>query len=157
MIIIIHGYRYDTELPLEEQDVEFIKFIVDWISDNTPTFNFDESNRPFEYVYKVDDSVEIVKRQEFIAPSPSCEISGETTFVRGVEIWHEPNYCTQVKLTFQEQIDLLRAYPDFALYTSESNLPTHVEKDTLYTYDNTLCQEYRDLLQYFGGIITDKN
>lgn len=157
MIVVINGYRYDTDKSLEEQDKSTIQFITEWIANNIPTFNFDESNRPFEYVYSVDRNTEIVKKQNFIENAPSCAIDGETILVRGVETWHEPTYYIQVKLTFQQQIDLLRAYPDFALYTSESNLPTVIEGDILYTYDNTLCSEYRDLLHYFGAIIIDKN
>lgn len=157
MIVVVNGYRYDTDKPFEDQDKGTIQFIKEWISSNVPVFNFDESNRPYEYVYSVDRETEIVKKQNFTENAPSCAINGETILVRAVEIWHESTYCIQVKLTFQQQIDLLRAYPDFALYTSESNLPTHIEGGILYTYDNSLCEEYRDLLHYFGAIITDKN
>lgn len=152
-----NGLKYDVRIPFSEQDSDVIEYINSIIESKEPILQLDENYRVVEYVYKADKSTEILRVQEFSNPAPSCEIKTSYITVRGVEVWHDKAKSIQIILTFQQQIDLLTAYPEFAVYTSQSELTTFVESDTLYTYDNTLCDEYRQLVQFFGGIINDKN
>ena len=152
-----NGLLYDTSLSFENQETVVITYINEVMTAVSPVLVFDDSYRVTEYVYMADSKTEIVKMQEFANPAPDCELKSSYIMVRGIEIWHDKSKAIQIILTFQQQIDLLTAYPKFAVYTSESNLPTFIEGNLLYTYDNTLCVEYRMLVMYFGGIINDKN
>jgi len=156
MIIDLKGHIYDTELDFDNQTEDTKNFVNEILITVNSTFTFDDSYRIIEYKYKIDNKYEVVKTQVFSEPAPSCAIESVEIIVRVANLWHEPNYSIQIILTLEQQVNLLRAYPDFALYTSQSNLPTYVEGNKLYTYDNVLRKEYRDLLQHFGGIITDK-
>lgn len=156
MIIDLKGHIYDTELDFDNQTEDTKNFVNEILITVNPAFTFDNSYRIVEYKYKIDNKYEVVKTQVFSEPAPSCAIESVEIIVRVANLWHEPNYSIQIILILEQQVNLLKAYPDFALYTSQSNLPTYVEGNKLYTYDNVLRKEYRDLLQHFGGIITDK-
>ena len=157
MIIVYQNIKYDTDLPIEGQVQETIDFIYESIKASIDHYNIDDSNRPFEAIWKLDEQTEIVKTYIWNTPAPSCGVEKEVLSIRGVEIWHEPTYSIQIKLNFQENILLLKEYPEFAVYTSQSGDPIYTEGDILYVYDNVLSDQNRQLIQYFGGIITDKN
>ena len=156
MIIYLNGYRYDTELSFDEQSQDTIDFVNECINDIAPTFNYDNYNRPFEIIYKV-GSNEIVITQIFKSQSVSCDLDTIVKSVRGIEIWHRKDMTIQVIMSIETQIAILSAYPEFAVFTAEGGMPTYIEGRDIYLYDTTLSVEYRQLIQYFGGTINDKN
>jgi hypothetical protein len=156
MIIAYKNIKYDTDLAFEVQEQATIDFINESIKATIDHYNIDDSNRPFEASWKLDEQTEIVKTSIWNTPAPSCGVEKEVLSMRGVEIWHEPNFTIQVKLTLLQNIALLRSVPMFSVYTVESGDPLHIEGDMMYIYDNTLSLENRTLIQSFGGIITDK-
>ena len=156
MIIVYQNIKYDTDLPIEGQVQETIDFIYESIKNSIDHYNIDDSNRPFEASWKLDEQTEIVKTFIWNTPAPSCGVEKEVISMRGVEIWHEPNFTIQVKLTLLQNIALLRSVPIFSVYTVESGDPLHIEGNMMYIYDNTLSDDNRKLIQKFGGIITDK-
>lgn len=156
MIIDLNGHKYDTELSFDEQSQDTIDFVNECINDIAPTFNYDNYNRPFEIIYKV-GSNEIVITQIFKSQSVSCDLDTIVKSVRGIEIWHRKDMTIQVIMSIESQVAILTAYPEFALYIVQGNMPTFTENKYIYLYDNTLATEYREMIQYFGGIINDKN
>ena len=156
MIIVYQNIKYDTDLPIEGQVQETIDFIYESIKNSIDHYNIDDSNRPFEASWKLDEQTEIVKTFIWNTPAPSCGVEKVVISMRGVEIWHEPNFTIQVKLTLLQNIALLRSVPIFSVYTVESGDPLHIEGNMMYIYDNTLSDDNRKLIQKFGGIITDK-
>lgn len=156
MIIDLNGYKYDTELSFDEQSQDTIDFVNECIETIQPTFNYDRYNRPFEICYKVGEN-EIVITQKFKSQSVSCDLDTIVKSVRGVDVWHENDMTIQVILSIESQVAILSAYPEFAVYTVEVGMPTYTEGKYVYLYDNQLSIEYRQLIQYFGGIINDKN
>jgi hypothetical protein len=157
MIIVYENIKYDTELPFEEQEIQTIDFISNIMKTNISHYNWDVSNRPFEAIWVLDNQTEIVKTFIWNTTPPSCGVENEVISMRGIEIWHEPTYLIQVKMTLLQNIILLQQFPQFATYTVESGDPMHIENDLMYIYDNTLNPENRQLITSFGGIITDKN
>lgn len=156
MILDLQGYKYDTELDFESQEQSTIDFINGYIASNDCVYNFDDYNRPFEAVYKIDDN-EIVVRQIFGSQSVSCDLLRIETLARGFEIWHDKTKSIQVIMSIESQMAILSAYPEFAIFTVQGCMPSFVEGRFIYLYDNTLAEEYRQLIQYFGGTINDKN
>ena len=81
MLKLTNTISYYTDLSFENQTAECQEYINKFIQDNQPVFNWDKSNRPFEYVYLA-DSFEIVKTQVWNTPAPSCGIEKEVITVR---------------------------------------------------------------------------
>ena len=156
MIIDLNGHKYDTELSFDEQSQDTIDFVNECINDIAPTFNYDNYNRPFEIVYKVGKN-EVVIKQTFKSQSVSCDLDYIVKFARGKVIWHDKSKIVQVIMSIETQIAILSAYPEFAVFTAEGGMPTYIEGRDIYLYDTTLSVEYRQLIQYFGGTINDKN
>ena len=156
MIIDLNGHKYDTDLSFEEQSQDVIDYCNECICSVAPIFNYDNFNRPFEIVYKVGKN-DIVVTQIFKSQSVSCDLDTIVKSVRGIEIWHRNDMTIQVIMSIESQVAILTAYPEFALYTVQGNMPTFTEGENIYLYDNTLATEYRQMIQYFGGIINDKN
>ena len=156
MIIDLNGYKYDTELSFDEQSQDTIDYCNECIETIQPTFNYDCYNRPFEIVYKVGKN-EIVVTQIFKSQSVSCDLDTIEKSVRGIEIWHRNDMTIQVIMSIESQVAILTACPEFAIYTVQGQMPTFTEGKNIYLYDNTLATEYREMIQYFGGIINDKN
>ena len=156
MIIDLNGYKYDTELSFDEQSQDTIGFVNECIATIQPTFNYDNYNRPFEIVYTVGKN-EVVIKQIFKSKSVSCDLDTIVKFVRGVEIWHVKDMTIQVIMSIESQMAIWTAYPEFAMYVVQGGMLTFTEGKNIYLYDNTLAMEYRMMIQYFGGIINDKN
>jgi len=156
MIIDLNGYKYDTDLSFEEQSQDVIDYCNKCVETISPTFNYDDYNRPFEICYKI-GSNEIVIAQKFKSQSVSCDLDTIEKSVRGIEIWHRKDMTIQVIMSIESQVAILTAYPEFVLYTVQGNMSTFTEGENIYLYDNTLATEYREMIQYFGGIINDKN
>lgn len=156
MIIDLNGHKYDTELSFEEQSQDTIDYVDECVATIQPTFNYDNFNRPFEIVYPVGKN-EIVVKQIFKSQSVSCDLDVVVKLVRGIEIWHAKDMAIQVIMSVESQMAILAAYPEFAMYVVQGAMPTFTEGKNIYLYDNTLALEYRMMIQYFGGIINDKN
>ena len=156
MIIDLNGHKYDTDLSFEEQSQDVIDYCNECICSVAPIFNYDDYNRPCEIVYEIDGN-EVVIEQVFKSQSVSCDLDSVIKSARGKQIWHDKTKSIQVVLSIETQIAILTAYPEFSIFTVEGGMPTFVEGNNIYLYDNALSIEYRQLIQYFGGIINDKN
>src|ERR1035437_5427352 len=110
MIIAYNEIKYDTDLVFEAQEQATIDFINESIKASIDHYNIDDSNRPFEAAWKLDEQTEIVKTYVWNTPAPSCGVEKEVISMRGVEIWHEPNYSIQIKINFKQDIELLGDY-----------------------------------------------
>ena len=52
IIQLTNTISYDTDLTFEKQTSECVEFVTEYIINNTPIFNYDNTNRPFEYIYR---------------------------------------------------------------------------------------------------------
>jgi len=84
MILTIDNITYDTSKNFEDQDNNTKLFVLNKIQEITPTFNFDETNRPFEYVFTISNTIEIVKTQIWSEQAPSCAIVCENISMRNI-------------------------------------------------------------------------
>ena len=150
-----NNIKYDTELSYDEQSQETIDYLNKCISEVEPIFNFDDYNRPFEIIYEIDGN-EVIINQCFKSQSVSCDLENVIKSARGKQIWHDKTKTIQVVMSVETQIAILTAYPEFAIFTVDGLMPTFVEGNNIYLYDVALSIEYRQLIQYFGGVINEK-
>ena len=155
IIVLTDTINYDTDLKFSEQSEECISFVNNFIGTNEPIVNWDETNRPYQYVYKNTDW-NIVKTEIWNTPAPSCGISEEVITVEGSEIWHEPTCIIQIKMSFENNILMLQQYPEFAVYVKSNNIKTYILENYVYLYVNYILDEHRYLLTMFGAIIKEK-
>ena len=157
MIISIDNIIYDTDLVFSGQTQDCQNYVNNKINTIQPTYNFDESNRPFESCYNLNENTEIIKQSIWNTPAPSCGIEQEIIFMKGIEIWHEPDYTIRFVLSLLNNALLLQQYPEFAQKVKDNNLPSYIINNNIYIYDNTVNEQNRSLLEAFGAIITIKN
>ena len=146
---------YDTDLTFEKQTSECVEFVTEYIINNTPIFNYDNTNRPFEYIYRTNDW-EIVNTQIWNTEPPSCGIEKEIISVRLPEIWHEDNMNIQIKMSFENNVLMLEEYPEIGVYRKVNKINTYNLNNFTYTYVNYILPEHESLLINFGGIINYK-
>ena len=155
IIALTDTINYDTSLTFNEQTPECILFVNEFMSSNQPTYNWDESNRPYQAVYK-SDKWNVLKTSIWNTPAPSCGISEEIVTVEGNEIWHETDMIIQIKMSFENNIKMLEQYPEIGVYRKENNIGTYIVNSYTYSYCNYLLDEHRALLTAFGGIINER-
>jgi len=82
-------------------------------------------------------------------------LTNEPILING-EKWHE-NKQFQVKLTYDDQLALLEAYPEMGVYRKQNNIIVYKENDTTYFYVNYILDQHKSLLLSFNAIITENN
>ena len=146
---------YDTDICFSGQTSDCVSFVNNYMGTTESVVNLDDSNRPYQYVYKNKDW-DIIKTEIWNTPAPSCGISEEVITVKGSEIWHEPNCKIQIKISFENNILMLQQYPEFAVYVKNNNINSYIVENYVYLYVNYILDEHRYLLTMFGAIIIEK-
>ena len=81
MIDLTENIVWDENKVFDLQTDGCKEFINDAIATSEKTINYDDSNRPFEYVTQM-GGYDIVQTQLWTEPAPSCLISGVEISVR---------------------------------------------------------------------------
>jgi hypothetical protein len=82
MIITIGDINYNTDYTFEQQTTVTKLWINEQMSNITPTFIFDESNRPNLYIYTLNNLYHIEKELVWNTPAPSCGVEKEIITIK---------------------------------------------------------------------------
>lgn len=72
------------------------------------------------------------------------------------DIWHDETKPIQIKMSYNDNINMLVAYPEFGMYRKQNNIETYTYKNYTYFYVNYILDEHRVLLNMYNAIITEK-
>jgi hypothetical protein len=70
-------------------------------------------------------------------------------------VWHEPSFDKQIKMSFEDNINMLLLYPEIAVYRKTNNIKTYIEDNFTYNYVNTILPEHQAVLEAFNVVITN--
>ena len=155
MIKLTDNVYFDTTLTFIEQTQECQDYVNNYINSNSPTIEWDETNRPSIYKY-INTDWTITRQLLFNTSPPSCGLAGEEITCKGNETWHEENMKIQIVMSFENNIKMLEQYPEIGMYRKDNNVGTYIVNNFTYSYCNYLLDEHRALLTAFGGIINER-
>ena len=156
IIALTDTINYDTDICFSGQTSDCVSFVNDYIITNESIVNWDDTNRPYQYVYS-NTNWNIIKTEIWNTDPPSCGISEEIITVEGNELWHESDCKIQIIMSFENNILMLQQYPEFAVYVKTNNIKSYIVENYVYLYVNYILDEHRYLLTMFGAIINEKN
>ncbi len=116
---------FDTSLSFVDQAIDCQEFVNNFTNTNQPIIEWDETNRPGIYKYISNDWI-IIKNLIWNTPPPSCGVYGEEIICTGNELWHEENMIIQIKMSFENNINMLQQYPEIGMYRKQNNICKHI-------------------------------
>lgn len=146
---------WSTEYPYSSQSDATKNFVNSYMNTNTPTYRWDESNRPNRAEYMSTDWM-IVNTAIWSTPAPSCGVQEQIITVEGTDVWHNPERRIQVIMTYEDNLRLLKDFPEMGVVIKQDEVPSYIVDGFTYIYVNVLSEQERYLLTMFNAVINER-